>query len=88
MRTINYTQDMAESTNTLFVNNAMSTGRENGLNKAYLYGKQAQVQYINLEWTNEIGKKMWHKVYTIVAPPLPGETMRDELYLDHANFSI
>ena len=49
MRTINYTQDMAESTNTLFVNNAMSTGRENGLNKAYLYGKQAQVQYINLE---------------------------------------
>jgi hypothetical protein len=69
MRTINYTQDMAESTNTLFVNNAMSTGRENGLNKAYLYGKQAQVQYINLEWTNEIGKKMWHKAYTVVPSP-------------------
>ena len=83
MRTINYTQDMAESTNTLFVNNAMSTGRENGLNKAYLYGKQAQVHYINLEWTNEIGKKMWHKAYTVVPP---GQTMRDELYLDHANF--
>jgi hypothetical protein len=46
----------------------MSTGRENGLNKAYLYGKQAQVQYINLEWTNEIGKKMWHKAYTVVPP--------------------
>jgi hypothetical protein len=34
--------------------------RENGLNKAYPCGKQAQVQYINLAWMNEIGKKMWH----------------------------
>jgi len=40
----------------------MSRGRENGLNKACLYGKQTQVQYINLAWMNEIGKKMWHKV--------------------------
>jgi hypothetical protein len=58
MRTINYTQDIAESTITLFVNNVMSTGRENGLNKAYPYGKQGQVQYLNLESMNEIGKKM------------------------------
>ena len=53
---------MAESINTLFVNNVMSTGRENGLNKAYPDGKQTQVQYINLVWMNKIGKKMWHKV--------------------------
>jgi hypothetical protein len=36
----------------------MSRGRENGLNKAYPYRKQAQVQYINLDGINEIGKKM------------------------------
>ena len=41
----------------------MPRGRENGLNKAYPYGKQAQVQCISLAWMNEIGKKMWHKVY-------------------------
>jgi hypothetical protein len=51
---------MAESMKTLFV---MSSGRENGLNKAYPYGKQTQVQYLNLAWMNEIGKKMWHKAY-------------------------
>jgi hypothetical protein len=28
----------------------MSRGRENGLNKDYPYGKQAQVQCINLAW--------------------------------------
>ena len=31
--------------------------RENRLNKAYPYDKQAQIQYINLAWMNEIGKK-------------------------------
>jgi hypothetical protein len=45
---------MTESMKTLFV---MSRGRENGLNKAYPNGKQTQVQYINLAWMNEIGKK-------------------------------
>jgi len=45
MRTINYGQEMAESMNTLFV---ISRRRENGVNKAYPYGKQTQVQYINL----------------------------------------
>jgi hypothetical protein len=48
MRTINYRQEMAESMKTLFVNNVRSTGRENGLIKACPYGKQTQVQYINL----------------------------------------
>jgi hypothetical protein len=37
--------------------------RKNGLNKAYPYRNQAQVQYINLAWINEKGKRMWHKVY-------------------------
>ena len=41
----------------------MSRGRENGLNKAYSYGNQTQVQCINLAWMNEIGKKWWHNVY-------------------------
>ena len=51
---------MTENMKTLFV---MSSGRENGLNKAYPNGKQTQVQYINLAWMNEIGKRMWPKVY-------------------------
>jgi hypothetical protein len=59
--------------------------------KAYPYGKQAQVQYINLESMNEIGKIMWHKVYTVVAPspPLPPwSSNEDELYFNHANFPM
>ena len=53
-----HTEYMAES-----VNMSCQDERENGLNKAYPYGKQAQVQCINLAWMNEIGKRMWHKVY-------------------------
>jgi hypothetical protein len=58
--------------------------RENGLNKAYPYGKQVQVQYLNLAWMNEIGiKRMWHKVYkenktlgSCRRPPPFGQAMR------------
>ncbi len=61
MRTMNYTKGcMAESINT--VCHVKMKGK-NGLNKAYSYRNQAQVQYINLTWMNEIGKRMWHKVY-------------------------
>ena len=52
---------MAESMK--FKRSLFCQGKGTRLNKTYPYGKQAQVQYINLEWMNEIGKKMWHKVY-------------------------
>jgi hypothetical protein len=51
---------MAESIN--IVCHVKMKGK-NGLNKAYPYRNQAQVQYINLAWINEKGKRMWHKVY-------------------------
>jgi hypothetical protein len=61
MCTINYREEMAESMK--FKRSLFCQGKGTRLNKTYPYGKQAQVQYINLEWMNEIGKKMWHKVY-------------------------
>jgi hypothetical protein len=52
--------------------------RENGLNKAYPYDKQAQIQYINLAWMNEIGKKNLriNKSWEVVTGPPFGQSMR------------
>ena len=54
---LNYTQDTHKHSM------SCQDERENGINKAFPYGKQAQVQYINLAWMNEICKRMWHNVY-------------------------
>jgi hypothetical protein len=64
----------------------MSRGKEKGLNKDYPYGKQAQVQCINLAWKCDTFLLGEIKLGTVVA--LLWSNNEDELYPNHANFPI
>ena len=59
--------------------------RGNRLNKAYPYRNQAQVQYINLAWINEKGKRMWHKVYKVKENTTLGSYRRPPFWSNNEN---